>query len=43
MKLLDMSDKGVRNVLNQLKEKKVIERIGSRKTGYWKVKENARD
>lgn len=34
---LSMSDYGIRKNLKALKEKGLIERIGSDKTGYWKV------
>lgn len=33
-----LSEPGVKKNLKQLKEKGIIERIGSKKTGYWKVK-----
>ena len=32
------SDGYVRKMLNQLKEKNRLKRIGSKKSGYWKVK-----
>ena len=37
MAQLSMSDYGIRKNLKALKEKGLIERVGSDKTGYWKV------
>ena len=37
MAQLSMSDYGIRKNLKALKEKGLIARIGSDKTGYWKV------
>ena len=34
-----LSEPGVKKNLKQLKEKGIIERVGSNKTGYWKIKE----
>lgn len=34
-----LSEPGVNKNLKQLKEKGIIERVGSNKTGYWKIKE----
>ena len=34
-----LSERGVKKNLKQLKEKGIIERVGSNKTGYWKIKE----
>jgi len=34
-----LSEPGVKKNLKQLKEKGIIERVGSKKTGYWKIKE----
>jgi predicted HTH transcriptional regulator len=35
--LLGLSDSGIRSAISKLKELSYIERIGSKKTGYWKV------
>ena len=32
-----LSEPGVKKNLKQLKDKKIIKRIGSHKTGYWEV------
>lgn len=32
-----LSEPGVKKNLKQLKDKKIIKRIGSNKTGYWEV------
>ncbi len=32
-----LSEPGVKKNLKRLKEKEIIERIGSNKTGYWEV------
>ena len=37
MEQLSMSDYGIRKNLKSLKEKGLIERVGSDKAGYWKV------
>ena len=37
--LLGKSRKTIQNIINNLKEQGKIERIGSNKTGYWKIKE----
>ena len=34
---LSITERSARNYLSQLKQKKIIERVGSDKTGYWKV------
>ena len=34
-----LSDGYVRKIINVLKEQKIIERVGSNKTGCWKVNE----
>ena len=34
-----LSEPGVKKNIKQLKEKGIIERVGSNKTGYWKIKE----
>ena len=34
-----LSEPGVKKNIKQLKEKGIIERVGSKKTGYWKIKE----
>lgn len=40
-KILKRDRATVRRNVKRLKEMKIIERIGSRKTGYWKVKADA--
>jgi predicted HTH transcriptional regulator len=35
---LNMSEDGVKKIICQLKDLKVIERVGSNKNGYWKIK-----
>ena len=35
-----LSEPGVKKNLKQLKEKAIIERVGSNKTGYWNVLDN---
>lgn len=37
MEQLGMSDYGIRKNIKALKEKGLIERVGSDKTGYWKI------
>ena len=37
---LDMSESGIKKVINKLKKDHKIERVGSAKGGYWKIKEN---
>ena len=37
MKLLDMSNTGVRNIMRQLKADGIIKRVGSDKSGHWEV------
>ena len=37
--LLGKSRKTIQNIINNLKKQGKIERIGSNKTGYWKIKE----
>lgn len=34
---LEMSDKTIRYYIDKLKEENIIERIGSTKSGYWKI------
>ena len=34
---LSITERSARNYLSQLKQKKIIERVGSDKTGHWKV------
>ena len=34
---LSITERSARNYLSQLKQKRIIERVGSDKTGYWKV------
>ncbi len=36
-----LSEPGVKTNLKQLKEKEIIKRIGSNKTGYWEVIDDA--
>ena len=36
--MTSFSDGYVRKILTELKLRKMVERIGSKKTGYWKVK-----
>jgi predicted HTH transcriptional regulator len=35
---LNISEDGVKKIICQLKDLKVIERVGSNKNGYWKIK-----
>ena len=37
--LVGISEKGIEKNLSILKKEKVIERVGSKKTGYWKIAE----
>jgi len=37
---LDMSESGIKKAINKLKKDHKIERVGSAKGGYWKIKEN---
>ena len=36
-KILNKSERTISRLLSTLKNKKLIERVGSNKTGYWKV------
>lgn len=37
---LDITEQYVRKVIKQLKDRGLIERIGSRKKGYWRIRES---
>lgn len=37
--LLDIKQTAINNAIKGLKEKGLITRIGSKKTGYWKINE----
>lgn len=37
---IKLTEKTVKRNMNKLKEKNILERIGSDKTGYWKIKLN---
>ena len=39
VKRTGLSKSGINNRISSLKEKGVIERVGSKKTGHWKVNE----
>lgn len=34
---IGITDRAVRNIINSLKRQGLLERIGSKKSGYWKV------
>lgn len=36
---LEISESTVRRVTRQLREAEIIMRVGSKKTGYWKIKD----
>lgn len=37
---IGITDRAVRKIINSLKEKGLVERVGSNKSGYWNVNRN---